>query len=300
MIAATLLTPVSAVTIASYGLVAAPAPAKAQFVPTDSSSPEGLMERAAASFQRSDYPAAVSGWSRVIAITTSRQVRNQALINRAKAYLVLNQPALAIADLDLCDLDPREIALIGERFLLKGTAQLQLKLFQPAVESLIQAERFLPTTASVFSNRAVAYQSLRQFESARRDIRRALKLEPSLSSYYNLAVLEKEAGNYQECYALMTQIVAQRPSFTQVYVQRGLCAAALGRHEEAIADMLKALKMDPSNTEALEQLGVSLAAKGQKDGARAYLEKAAALRLSAGQVAEYSRIMTTLSGLDRR
>lgn len=274
--------------------------AQVQSAPLDQANPDLLMEQAAVAFQRADYAVAVSMWSRVIAVTSGRDVRNQALINRAKAYLVLNQPALSIADLDRCEFDPRDIPRIGERLLLKGTAQLQLKQYQEAVNTLTQSERFLPNSAAVFSNRAVAYQALRQFDAARRDIRSSLKIDPSISNYYNLAVLEKAAGNYRECFVLLTQIVAQRPAFVQVYVQRGLCAASLGRHDESISDMLKALKLDPANAEALEQMGVSMMAKGQKDAARSYLEKAASLRLSTGQVAEYSRIMAKLSELDGR
>ena len=80
-------------------------------------------------------------------------------------------------------------------------------------------------------------------------------------------------------------------------MQRGLCSALQGNHDEALTDMLKALKLDPGNVEAIQQLGLSLAAKGQVSGARQALEKAAALRLAAGQIEEYQKILNAMSRL---
>ena len=259
-----------------------------------------LMMQASAYFAKADYPAAIAVWSRVIASTQSGPLLNEALVGRAKAYLIVSQPGLALADIDKCKYDPRQPEKVGEQLLLRGIAQLQLKQYQTAVQSLIQAERLLPNNAILLSNRAVAYQSMGQVALARQDLQKSLRIQPVVSTYYNLAVLEKDSGNYAGCYSLLSQIIAQRPAYSQVYVQRGICAALQGRHDESIADMLKVLKMEPSNVDALEQIGISLAAKAQYDAARKYLEMASSIRLAAGQVEQYQKILSIMAGFDRR
>ena len=64
--------------------------------------------------------------------------------------------------------------------------------------------------------------------------------------------------------------------------------------------MLKALKLDPNNVSAIQQLGISLAAKGEVLPARQALEKAAAMRLAAGQIEEYQKILSIMSSLNKK
>ena len=60
------------------------------------------------------------------------------------------------------------------------------------LEHLTQAIRYLPNDASVYANRSVAYQALKNYDLAINDIQKALEIDPTPSSIYNLAVLEKE------------------------------------------------------------------------------------------------------------
>jgi tetratricopeptide (TPR) repeat protein len=75
------------------------------------------------------------------------------------------------------------------------------------------------------------------------------------------------------------------------------CSALQGKHDDALTDVLKALKLDPANVDAIQQISYSLAAKGQHAGVRQALEKAAALRLAAGQIDDYQKILATMSRL---
>jgi hypothetical protein len=86
-----------------------------------------LLSQAVTQFNAFEYPSAIAIWSRVIDAAPNQGARNQALIGRAKSYLVLSQPALALADLATCQYEPNQSASIGELFLLTGVTHLQLK-----------------------------------------------------------------------------------------------------------------------------------------------------------------------------
>jgi tetratricopeptide (TPR) repeat protein len=259
-----------------------------------------LLSQAAAQFNAAEYQAAIAIWSRVVDAAPNQDARNQALIGRAKSYLVLSQPALALADLALCQYEPNQSASLGELFLLTGVSRLQLKQYDEAIKAFSRAEKLIPNVASLYSNRAVAYQSTGNMSAARADFQKSLTLQQTMSTYYNLAVLERLSGNYAACINILSQIISKQPDYAPVYVQRGLCFALQGKHDEALTDMLKALKLDPANVDAIQQIGYSLAAKGQHAGARQALEKAAALRLAAGQIEDYQKILAAMSRIPQQ
>lgn len=260
----------------------------------------GLMDQAAAAFTRADYPAAIAAWTQVIMARPAVPIANEALMNRSKAYLVVGQPALALADLDAVRYQPKDVAALAEVWLLRGSTYLQSKQYAEAIAAFAQSERLQSRNPILLANRSVAYQSLGRLAEAKADITAAIKLQPSFSNYFNLAVLERLSGNPQGCYGLLTQMIGQSQPYAQLFMQRGLCAAALARHDDAISDMLKALKLDPSNVEAIEQLGLSLAAKNQKESAKQYLLKASSIRLANGQVEDYQKLLAKIATLDQR
>lgn len=259
-----------------------------------------LMEQALVSFAKADYPAAIALWSQVIMANPPAPMRNEALVNRSKAYLIIGQPSLALADLAACQYQPSQVSALAELWLLKGSAHLQNKQYSEAIAAFAQSERLRPGNPILYSNRSVAYQALGKLTNAKMDILQAIKLQPTFSNYYNLAVLQNLSGNPQACFDLLSQMIKQSQPYGQLFTQRGLCAAKLGRHDEAISDLLKALKLDQGNAEAMEQLGLSLAAKNQKESARQYLVKASSIRLTSGQVEEYQRILAIIASLDKR
>lgn len=261
--------------------------------------PSALMDQAALLFGKADYSAAIALWTQVILARPDISLVNEALINRSKAYLVIGQPALALADLEACRYQLKDVGALADLWLLKGSAYLQNKQYSEAIAAFGQSERLRPGNPILYSNRSVAYQSVGKIAEAKADIASAIKLQPSFSSYFNLAVLERLSGNHRACYGLLSQMIGQSQPYVQLFVQRGLCAAEMGSHDAAIADMLKALKLDPNNVEAIQQLGLSLAAKNQKESARQYLLKAASIRLANGQVDYYQKLLTQIAALDR-
>ena len=262
--------------------------------------PAALMDQASASFAKGDFPEAIALWTQIITNNSSVPLLNEALINRSKAYLVIGQPSLALADLSACQYKPSQVSELADLLLLKGSARLQNKQYTEAIVDFKQSERLRPGNSILYSNRSVAYQALGKLAEEKSDITAAIKLDPSFSNYFNLAILQKLSGNPQACFDLLSQMIKQSQPYGQLFTQRGLCAAMLGRHDEAISDMLKALKLDQGNVVAMEQLGLSLVAKNQKESGRQYLVKASSMRLTSGEVEEYQRILSIISSLDRR
>ena len=258
-----------------------------------------LMEQATQQFNKGDYQSAIASWTQVIIANPSRSIANEALVNRSKAYLVINQPSLALADLENCRYEPNQIDLLAGLWLLKGTALLQNKQYSESIAAFNQSERLRANNPILYSNRSVAYQAIGKLDLAKADIIKAIKLQPNFSNYYNLAVLQRLSGNPQDCYNILSQMITKSQPYVQLFLQRGLCAAALGKHDEAISDMLRAIKLDPSNVDAIQQIGVSLAAKGEREGAKQYLLKAASIRLSLGQAQEYQKLLEIIARLNQ-
>ena len=276
------------------------APSLAQPALLIAQAPADLMAQAAAQFNRADYPAAIALWTQVLMMNPPQAIANEALVNRAKAYLVVGQPALALADLAATRYQPTQLAALADLWLLKGSAHLQNKEYNQAITSFGQSERLRPSNPILHANRSVAYQSLGRIAEAKADITAAIRLQPSFSNYFNLAVLERLSGRPRECHDLLTQIISKSQPYAQLFVQRGLCAAMLERHDDAIADMLKALKLEASNVDAMQQIGVSLIAKNQRASAKQYLLKASSLRLANGQIDEYQKLLTLIGSLDQQ
>ena len=113
--------------------------------------------------------------------------------------------------------------MIANKNLILGVALIQVKQYQSAIKYLTQAIAYMPNDASAGVNRSVAYQALQDFDAAAIDIERALKINPTSSSVFNLAVLEKDRQNYSRCFLLLSQLVARREEYADIRPQRGLC-----------------------------------------------------------------------------
>lgn len=242
-------------------------------------------------FNSGKFTESIASFGRIISnASSSRQLRNKALIGRSQAFLIINQPALAIVDLKKTVYKSNEKKLIGNRELILGVAFIQVKQYSLAVKHLSEAISYLPNDPSVLANRSVAYQALNDYNSAIKDLQRALKIKPTQSFVFNLAVLEKERKNFSQCYYLLSQLVNQKASHADIYLQRGLCLKALNQHKEALEDFLRSSTIDPSKAEAIENVGLMLSIMGKNSTALKYLEAASTLYLQQGNIEAFESI----------
>ena len=142
-------------------------------------------------FKSGKFTEAIAAFGRIISNTgISPKLKNKALVGRSQAFLVINQPRLAIIDLKKISYESDQKKLVGEKEMILGVAFIQIKQYPLAVKHLTQAIINLPGNGFAYANRSVAYQALKNYDSAVRDIEKALNLIP-LHPHFNLAVLEK-------------------------------------------------------------------------------------------------------------
>jgi len=252
------------------------------------------MEGAAASFNSGNYNEAIATWTSVIA--KAGQAKD-ALLNRAKAYLVIRQPLLAVADLEKLEKTAgrNEKSMV---LMLKAVAYSDLGNKEEALRFFAEAEA-IDQNPYVYINRASVYQSMGNLEAARSDIQKAVFIQPTRANFFNLAVLERQSGNFSICADILTKILNGDTSFAPAYVQRGMCLASEGKHQDAIKDLLKAITLEPSIADAYFQMGKSMKALGKKDGAKSYLLKSADTYLAQGKIVEYQSAMKLVAALSK-
>ncbi|MBK9033492.1 MAG: tetratricopeptide repeat protein [Myxococcales bacterium] len=86
-------------------------------------------------------------------------------------------------------------------------------------------------------------------------------------AYFNLAIVEKNAGDLPAAIAAYRQAIALRPRYQQAWNNLGLALAASGDPAEAEAALAKALEIDEGYGAAWQSLGELRAAAGQLDQA---------------------------------
>ena len=256
------------------------------------------MQEGVALFTRGSYSDAISIFSRIISSELStRAQKNNALLARAQAFIVMGQPALAVSDLNNSNFSVGDREKLSNKHLIKGVAFIQLKNYNAAVIELSKSINIVPTESSAYANRAVAYQSLGNLDLATNDFNRALEINPIPSTIYNLAVLEKLKDNYSNCYLLLEKLVDAKAIYSDVYFQKGLCAQLLGDEDQALEDFLKAASIDNSNPVILENIGLIVLKRGDSKTGIGYLEKASEIYLSQGKIDEYTKVVDSIASV---
>ena len=246
---------------------------------------------AAKSFEAGNYNEAIASWTTMIAKGINP---SEALLNRAKTYIVIKQPLLAIADLERLQRSAKDTEK-SILLVLKAVANNDLGNRKESLRLYKEAEG-IDKNPYVYINRASLYQEMGDLSGARKDIEKAIAIQPTRANYFNLAVLERRSGNFTECINILTSILKQDSSFVPAYTQRGICLASTGKHQEAIKDLLKAIAIDPSIADAYFQIGKSMLSIGKSEGAKPYLLKSADIYLSQGKTQNYQAAMALIAG----
>jgi tetratricopeptide (TPR) repeat protein len=262
-----------------------------------SSSVQGLLDQAAVKANSQDYATAVSLLTQALNLSSSLQLSNQILLDRAKIYLILAQPRLALGDLAGIKYPSSQFSELANLWLLRGSANILNKDYSAAASDLTTALRFEPNNPMILANRAVAYRALGKLELAKQDIQFAIKIQPNKINYYNLAVLMYQLRDFRSCNLLISDLLKSSSPYTPLYYQRGLCLLSMGAFEAAAADMLKVLAIDPEHADALEQLGILMARQRRPDAAMQYLSRSSSIRLSRGDIDGYNRVLTLIKKL---
>jgi tetratricopeptide (TPR) repeat protein len=255
-----------------------------------SGSDSSLDAIAASNFEAGNYNQAIAAWTSMIGKGLNP---SEARLNRAKAYLVIRQPLLAIADLESLELAAKRNEK-STLLVLKAVAHGDLGNKKESLRLFNEAEA-IDQNPYVYINRASLYQETGNLAEARNDIEKAIAIQPTRANFFNLAVLERRSGRHTECINVLTSILKQDSSFAPAYTQRGICLASIGKHQEAIKDLLKSLAIDSSSADAYFQMGKSMLAIGKSEGAKPYLLKSADIYLSQGKAQSYQDAMLAIA-----
>lgn len=265
-------------------------PLSAQSVP-----PQTPVASAEENFQKGKLTLAIQQWSQDIFQGINL---GNALYNRAQAYILIQQPQLALNDLD------KLIAIQGQStpanvFLVRGVALTELNQLEAAIASFNQAERLTPTPAPLlYNNRALTYQKLGQIELAIADLEQSVRFAPLPIHHVNLANARIQQGQFEQAIIDINPIISQQNTFFPAYSTRGIAQYHLGNYEAALRDFLTSLSLLPNQPEAYHYAGLSLAALGRPEDARANLMRAADLYLQSNQLDFYQQILQDMSALN--
>ena len=146
----------------------------------------------------------------------------------------------------------------------------------------------------VYSNRAVAYQSIGKLRLAEADLIEAVKANAAHSNIYNLAAVQRGLGKHQDCIRTLSRLLQSNPAFPPAYTLRGTCYYELEDYSLAIAEFLRANAIDPSQAQSYHYLGLSMRALNRPKEANKFLLHSANLYLEQGRQEQYQEVMQLL------
>ena len=179
--------------------------------------------------------------------------------------------------------------------LLKGVVLSELSDYPSAIKYLDLSIK-LSKTSSAFTNRAVIYQKTGNLPKAESDFKIAASLDPSYSTYYNLASIQLSLRKSKECLESANQSISLAlPSFYPGLTVRGMCFFYSGSYELAIGDFLRSASINQFQPEVYLFLGLSLRKLNRIQESQSYLLKSADLFLQQSKQADYLEVMKLLS-----
>lgn len=158
------------------------------------------------------------------------------------------------------DLDPTFPEAVGMKHLF-----LAMKLINSEPQEAIKEYKFViaafPDIAIFYSNLAVCYTAIKDYDNAKKSCLKAIEMNPTESLFYaNLSSFFIRVKNYQDglIYAkkaleLLTPLTREDVK-AQVYDTLGLCLYNTGQKEEAIKNIEKAIALNPKNPSYIKHL----------------------------------------------
>ena len=238
---------------------------------------EAMERRGVVEFNLGNWMAAAQDFSRVLQEGTSVDL----LLNRATAYLKLEQADLCLADLKLCEkYEPsngRLHAVYGDFFLYKNDRLKALRYYKKALlsdennaevlnnigyletqnENFGEAEKYFKKALAVksdtriYAHLALAQMKTGNFIEAMDNV--ALALEPDSKesiAFFVKGRFAMENGNPEEAIDNFNTVIDLDPTYMPAYLQRAKAKRDLDLSEEAKEDLMKVLELAPDNKEA--------------------------------------------------
>ncbi len=130
---------------------------------------------------------------------------------------------------------------------LLGSALMQEKRYEEAIEEFDQALRHNPYFALAWEKRGTTFLLLERQEEALSSFAEALDLNPSLpDAHYGAALIFSERGEQSQAIRHLEAAVQIQPSHAQAHEGLGVLYAMEGRLEDAVTELNQVLRLNPS------------------------------------------------------
>ena len=157
-----------------------------------------------------------------------------------------------------------------DRF-FKGEEHYKAGRYKEAVAELRQAVRLSPDWDDPHYVLALSLTEIGELkeaiESYKRVIEVAIKDEPKILAYYNMANAYADLGEYQSAIDSYKQAIKLDPTLPKPHNNLGLAYAELNRLDEAASEFTEAVRLKADYAEARFNLGVALLLLGKKQQA---------------------------------
>ena len=255
-------------------------------LPTAPASDEVELQHARKLFDTGDTIAAIEQWNRLLLKQPDHQA---ALLNRAQAYLVLQQHALALADLNALSAVGTG-PLFADVLVLKGVAEAALGRQGIALQYFNQAWSKGKSFVAL-ANKAMLLKTMGRTLEASELFKQLVLLEPTVANLYNLAVMQKDDKSYELCRDTASLVLRSNSAHAPSYALRGTCAYYQKFDEAALADLLRSHALAPDQAETHLTIAKILMRRGKREEGLNWMLKAASLYLQQGKVFDYQQVL---------
>jgi len=135
-----------------------------------------------------------------------------------------------------------------------------------------EAVRLKPNYADALGSLGLCREKQGRLEEARELYERSLKVRPSATVHYDLALLLAEQGNLGEARAQYEAALQLKPEFVEAWYNLGALESKQGRPADAARDFSAALRIDPSHVGSHLGLGALLAGEKKFEEAMAHFK----------------------------
>jgi len=135
----------------------------------------------------------------------------------------------------------------------QGETQLKDKKWKEAVEYFSKALVVNPRDERCYMKRSLAYQQLRDFDLALKDLKKLLEITPQRAPfvYFQRGFIFDEMNRYEDAIDGNSKAIELDKTDFKALNNRGVSLDALGRYHEAIVDYTAAIELDPRDSIAL-------------------------------------------------
>jgi tetratricopeptide (TPR) repeat protein len=157
-------------------------------------------------------------------------------------------------------------SLLNEGVELIGNPNNKTENTLRAIEKYSNALIIDPTYADAFRRRAMAKESLGNYQDALSDYKAAIDADPSHElSYFNRGDLYVQIGELERAVSDFTSFIEIEPNYSRAYQHRGNSLAKQGNYEAAIKDYDFALALPPFRGDKPDEIDILRASSLCKD-----------------------------------